>query len=132
VPAIAQKTTKLSASSGVRGWRHDQLRMSRSSWSLVLVALVIAGALGAFAIYTFGWHRQGASTARRAQIDRQHTALLAVKKTVSRDSQFLTTICDAFRAYRDPAYVQGAPPNVRYVVSVIRTWAVGCYQDHIK
>jgi len=99
-----------------------------------LTAIVVAGALGAFAIYTFGWHRHHSTTSPsvQAQIARQQQRLTKLTATVRTDAQFLRDICSGYRAFRDPAYTQGADRDVRYFVAVMRSWAVTCDQDGIR
>jgi hypothetical protein len=106
---------------------------SSARW-LTLTAIVVAGALGAFAIYTFGWHRHRAATSPsvQAQIARQQRRLIKLETTTRKDSQFLNDICRDYRAFRDSAYSQGEDRDIRYFVAVVRSWAVICDQDGIR
>jgi hypothetical protein len=105
--------------------------------ALLGAAIVVAGALGAFAIYTWGWHAQ-ASTTRISRLDsnvaalqtRVHalgselTLLQARTKGAKNSDQMALESCFAYRTFR--RYHFTGDPGVDYVVKLMRYFASVC------
>ena len=98
---------------------------------LLGAAIIVAGALGAFAIYTWGWHGQ-ASTAQLTHVDsnvtelqsRVHALRSELQARTKNTEQMTLESCFAYRTFRRYRYT--GDPGVDYVVKLMRYFASVC------